>query len=242
MFEDFDKAAASREGRGRMGASLLISTIMCVGIAAALAAAVATAHVVVRRRQSDVAVSFADLQRAAPPKPKMMATAKPRAAARKLAAPVVAPRGIPTERPEEAEGELAEAGSVGPVDAFVVEKAPPPVPPPAPAPKVLPPPEVAPEQRRETIEQPQFLSGCRAPEVPEALLTLAATVQIDVRMVIDAGGNVQSAKIVKAHPLIPDELILRCAREQLFKPAHLPDGTGVAFPFHRRFVFRPARA
>jgi hypothetical protein len=30
--------------------------------------------------------------------------------------------------------------------------------------------------------------------------------------------------------------------EQVFAPAHLPDGTAVLFPFHRRFVFKPSSA
>lgn len=225
-----------------MGASLLIATALCIGIAAALAAAVATAHVVVRKRQNDIAVSFADLPRAAPPKPKMASVTKPRGAVRKAAAaPPVAPKGIPAERPEEAEGDLVAAGDVGPVDGFIQDKAPPPAPPP---PKTLPAPEPAPEQRRETIEPPQFLSGCPRPEPPDSLRSLAATIQIDVRMLIDAQGKVQSAQIVTPHPMIPDDLddlILRCAREQLYKPAHLPDGTAVVYPVHRRFTFKPMR-
>jgi len=227
-----------------MGASLVISTLMCVGIAAALTAAVATARVVVRKRQADMEVAFANLPKP-PPKPKMVA-AKSRTSARKATAapPPIAPKGIPTERPEEAEGELADAGGVGPVDGFITEKAPPPVPPPLPPPppNALPPPEVAPEQRRESIEQPRFVSGCPRPEAPEALHSLAATIQIDVRMVISSEGKVISAKILKPHPLIPDDLVLDCVREQVFKPAHLPDGTAVAYPVHRRFVFRPTRA
>lgn len=242
MFEDFDKSAAAKEGRGRMGASLLISAVLCVGIAGAVAAAIATAHVVVRKRQSDTAVTFEDLPRVAPPKPKMVAKGAAARKARKVSAraAMVAIKAIPTERPEEAEGELAEAGDVGPTDLVIEEKAPPPIPS-APPPK-LPPPEEASDQVKEAIAQPEFLAGCRAPEIPEALHSAAATIQIDVRMLISVDGKVQSAKVIKSHPLIPDDVVLRCVREQTFKPAQLPDGTAVVYPFHRRFVFKPTRA
>src|SRR3712207_3485726 len=100
MFEDFDKTASAREGRGRMGASLLISTVLCVGIAGAIAAAIATAHVVVRKRQSDTAVVFADLPKAPPPKAKMVAKGAARATAKKaVRAAMASIKAIPTERP-----------------------------------------------------------------------------------------------------------------------------------------------
>ena len=83
------------------------------------------------------------------------------------------------------------------------------------------------------------MDGCRAPEIPEALHSTAATIEIDVRMLIDEFGRVTTATMLKSHPLIPDDVILRCARAQVFKPAHLPDGTAVPYPFRRRFVFKP---
>jgi hypothetical protein len=226
MFEDFDKSKASKEGRGRMGVSFLISGGIFVGIAAALAGAIATARVVVRRQQRDVEVAFANLPRA--PKPKPVVKAQP--GRRKAAAPVARPpTAVPQERPEEAEGELAEAGKVGPVEGFTDGQAG------GGGGKGLP------QQVTETIEEPKFLSGCRAPEIPDALTSTAATIEIDVRMLVDARGMVRSAEVLKSHPLVPDELILTCARAQVFKPAHLPDGTPVPYPFRRRFVFLPAR-
>jgi hypothetical protein len=224
MFEDFDKSRASREGRGRMGVSFLISGGIFVAIAAALAAAIATARVVVRRQQRDVQVAFASLPRA--PKPKPVVKAQP---GRKKAPSVArAPSAVPQARPEEAEGELVEAGKVGPVEGFTDGEG-------AGGGKGLP------QQVTETIEEPRFLSGCKAPEVPEALTSTAATIEIDVRMMIDARGVVRSAEVLRSHPLIPDEVILVCARAQVFKPAHLPDGTPVPYPYRRRFVFLPAR-
>jgi periplasmic protein TonB len=248
MFEDFEKSDASKEGRGRMGVSLVISGVIFLSIGAALAAAIATARVVVRRAKSDVDVSFAALPRPQAPKPKPTVT-KARASkdVRPVTRPSTPPKEIPDEKPEEAEGDLAEAGKLGPVEGMAGGGNTGPAPAPAPAP---PPPPVVkatpqappPEQQAETIALPRFVSGCRAPEIPEKLLSLAATIAIDVRMLIGADGKVLSATILKAHPLVPDDLILRCAREQVFEPAHLPDGTAVAYPFRRRFVFRPASA
>jgi hypothetical protein len=227
MFEDFDRSRAPSEGRGRMGVSFLISGGIFFGIMAALAAAIATARVVVKRRERDVQVAFANLQKA--PKPRPVIKAQP---GRRKAAPtqVRPPSAVPQERPEEAEGELAEAGKVGPVEGFTDG-------------------EGAggggarglPQQVNETIQEPRFLSGCRAPEIPDALTATAATVEIDVRMLIDARGYVRTAEVLKAHPLIPNEMILSCARAQVFRPAQLPDGTPVPYPFRRRFVFVPAR-
>jgi outer membrane biosynthesis protein TonB len=76
--------------------------------------------------------------------------------------------------------------------------------------------------------------------VPEALQKAAATIEIDVRMMIGSDGRVTMAKVVKSHPLVPDEVVLQCVRAQVFEPAHLPDGTAVPFPYRRKFLFRPA--
>jgi hypothetical protein len=226
MFEDFDKSKATREGRGRMGVSFLISGAIFVGIMAALAAAIATARVVVKRRERDLQVAFANLPKAPKPKPVVKVQPGRRKAAVLSAKP---PTAVPQARPEEAEGELAEAGKVGPVEGFTDGEGS------GSGSRGLP------QQVTETIEEPKFVSGCRAPEIPDAILATAATIEIDVRMLIDARGVVKSAEVLKAHPLVPDELILTCARTQVFRPAHLPDGTPVPYPYRRRFVFVPAR-
>jgi hypothetical protein len=241
MFEDFQKTEASAEGRGRMGVSLLISGGLFIGIAAALAAAVATARAVVRKQQREVDVSFADLPVAPKPKPVVAKRAPggPKKAPKKQMASL---KEIPQERPAEADGELAVADDTGGVDGIIEQKAPPPAPAPPPPRIEEPPPPPPAEQEREAIEAPRFLSGCRAPGVPDALLANAATIRIEVQMMIDVNGKVTSAKVVQSHPLIPDEEVLRCAREQVFAPAQLPDGTAVPYPYRRRFVFKPAQA
>ena len=223
MFEEFDKSAAPKEGRGRMGVSFVISAGLFVGIVAALAAAIATARVVVKRKQKEVDVSFAQLPRAPKPKPVVKAQPGKRKLAQRQA--LRAPTAIPEQQPPEAEGQLAEAGDVGPIEGFTDG--------------------VAdgkggrPQQEVETIIEPRFVDGCRAPEIPEALHSSAATIEIDVRMLIDEFGRVTTATLLTKHPLIPDDVILACARAQVFKPAHLPDGTAVPYPFRRRFVFKP---
>ncbi len=235
MFEEFDKSQTPKEGRGRMGVSVLVSAGLFIAILGGLAAAIATARVVVKKKQRDLDVAFAELPKAPKPKPKPRAQTQPgvrKAAAR---ATLRAPTTIPAETPPEAEGELAEAPKAGPVEGFTdgvgtggggePEKTTPTAP--------------RPEQETETVVEPRFVDGCRAPEIPDALLSTAATIEIDVRMIVDERGRVTSVTMIRSHPLVPDDLIVRCARAQVFKPAHLPDGTAVPYPFRRRFVFKP---
>ncbi|MEM9195195.1 MAG: hypothetical protein AAGF12_38840 [Myxococcota bacterium] len=67
----------------------------------------------------------------------------------------------------------------------------------------------------------------------------AETIRIDVRLLIGADGRVLDATILEGHPLVPDESILSCVREQIYEPAQLPDGTPVPYPFRLRYTFRP---
>jgi hypothetical protein len=242
MFEDFENKG-STEGRGRRGVSAVLSLGMFGGIALAVGGAI-TAHQVHRQRlEREQQVTFADLPTVQPPKPKTLT--KPRAAKKAVVRrqPVLDLKEIPKGRPEEAEGELAYAEDTGAVDGVLEKKAAPPapLPPPPPPPKAepVPPP---PEQERESIEAPKFVAGCRAPDVPQALLSNAATIRIEVEMMIDQNGKVVSAKVVQSSPLIPDDVVLACANAQQFEPAHLPDGTAIPYPFRRRFVFKPAQA
>jgi hypothetical protein len=236
MFEDFDKKP-THEGRGRMGASMLISGGIFAAIVFGLGAAIATARAVVRRHQRDVDVSFAALPTA--PKPKPMIAKKTPGPRKAIKRTMTAIKEIPQERPEEAEGELAIAEGTGEIDGVIQEKAPPPAP--APPPLVEPPPPPAPEQVREVIRVPRFVSGCPVPEVRDVLSTSAnaATIRIEVQAIIDSQGKVTDAKVTQSHPLIPDELVLSCLRAQVFEPAQLPDGTAVPYPHRKRWVFRP---
>jgi outer membrane biosynthesis protein TonB len=250
MFEDFDEQQSTQEARGRMGVSVVLSAVIFALLMSGVAAAVATARVVAKRRQADFDVQFADLPRSIHPelkvdKPKALAKkgpAKRKAAKRRKLETITA---IPDERPEEAEGELVEAGDVAPVAGFLdgegegggegeIEQK-------QAAPRVVVRPrfDTGPRQRRASVSRPRYLSGCSMPEIPETLHSQAVTIRVDVRMLIGVDGRVLSATILQSHPLIPDEVILKCVRQQVFEPAHLPGGTAVPYPFRRRFVFRP---
>lgn len=250
MFDDFgEQNPKKKEGRGRRSLSAILSIGVFASLALGVGGAIAAHKVHEMRAKQDVDISFEELPKPKPPKPKVKAPTAPqgprKAAARK---PIVAPKSIPAETPTEAEGELQDTELSGPIDGFtdgagdgngngsapVVQQPtatePPPPPPPAP-----------PSQERDnSIVKPRYLSGCRTPDVPDALQKAAATIEIDVRMMIGSDGRVTAAKVVKSHPLVPDDVVLTCVRAQLFEPAHLPDGTAVPFPFRRRFLFRPA--
>jgi hypothetical protein len=250
MFEDFDEQQTTQEARGRMGVSLVLSAVIFGLLMSGVAAAVATARVVAKRRQADLDVQFAALPGPSQPELKIE---KPRALARKGPArrrkakrrKLETITAIPDERPEEAEGELVEAGDVAPVDGFLdgegegdgggaLEQKQ------AAAPVVIQPRfESGPRQRRASVHRPRYLSGCAMPQIPEALHSQAETIRVEVRMLIGVDGRVLSATVLQSHPLIPDELILQCARQQVFEPARLAGGTAVPYPFRRRFVFRP---
>lgn len=242
MFEDFGQQRS--ESGGRRGVSAVLTLGIFGGLAVLVGGAI-TAHQVRRARaEREQQVAFADLPAVRAPKPKALvkaASPKRVLAKRQHVADL---KSIPTERPDEAEGELAMVDDTGAVDGIVEKKAPPPAPAAAaPAPPPARPEAVTPagEQERESIEAPRFVAGCRAPEVPAALLANAATIRIEVEMLIDTDGKVSTAKVVQSSKLVPDEVVLTCARAQLFEPAHLPDGTPVPYPFRRRFVFKPAQ-
>ena len=70
--------------------------------------------------------------------------------------------------------------------------------------------------------------------------TSAETIRIRVRLLIMPDGVPIKAEIEKPHPLIPDDLIIKCALAQRFEPARLPDGTAVPYPYRRQFKFKPS--
>lgn len=254
MFGDFDAKAKGDDERGRRTVSLVLAGALFVGIAAALAAAIATTQAVIERREREVAVEFASIEEAAPepeppppPPPPPPAERRP-PRARPAAVVDGPPTSIPNERAAEAEGDLADPGDVGPVgteDGVEGGTAPaprvtPPPAPPAPPPGPPRPPPRPPEQERIEIAPPRMLSGCSVPERPDALEgATAETITIYVRLVIGPDGRVLRARIETSHPLIPDETILACVQTRMFEPAHLPDGTAVPYPLRYAFTFRP---
>lgn len=246
MFEEFD-SKTDREGRGRRGVSALLSVGIFGGIALIVGTAV-TAHQVRKHRiEQEQQVEFANLHIVRAPKPKVLVKATARKPSQASRQKITQLKSIPDERPSEAEGELAETEDTGAVDGILEEKAKTagvgvaamPVTPPQPKPEPV---VATPEQERESIVAPRFVSGCRAPEVPSALLSNAATIRIDVAMLVDSSGKVTSAKVLNPNPLVPDQTVIQCAMAQFFEPAQLPDGTKVPYPVRRRFVFKPAQA
>jgi hypothetical protein len=249
MFEDFNETQNSKESQKRLGVSLVLSGIIFFFLMSGVVAAVATARVIVKRRQADLAVHFDELPKtmqkelkAAKPELKLKkGPAKKRTAAKRQKLESLSE--IPDEKPEEAEGELVEAEDVAPIDGIIetgdgwggtqteqraeIERV------------IRIRPQVEPQQRRATIEKPRFVSGCRLPEIPQSLHSQAATIRIDIRLLIGADGTVESIHILNSHPLIPNEIIRKCVQQQVYQPAFLPDGTAVPYPFRQRFIFRP---
>jgi hypothetical protein len=245
MFENFGQEQASSEGRGRRGASALLSLAVFGLIAVGVGGAMTTHHLRAKQRREEAEVTFAALPQMKAPKPKLVAP-PPKAAKNAAPKKMTQISKIPDKRPDEAEGDLAGTEDTGPIDGIVeAEVAAPVVARPVEAPPPVtgePPPERRSEQVREEISRPVFVDGCRAPEIPDALHSQAETIRIEVRMLIGSDGRVKSTKVLHSHPLVPDALIMRCASAQVFQPARLPDGTAVAYPFRQRFVFKPEQA
>ena len=100
--------------------------------------------------------------------------------------------------------------------------------------------KTGPRQIRETVRRPKYLGGCRAPDIPLEVRTSAETIRIRVRILVMPDGVPVKAEIEEPHPLIPEDLIIRCALAQRFEPARLPDGTAVPYPYRRQFTFKPS--
>ena len=146
MFNDFDQDADKEEGRGRRAASLAISGLVFLLLGSALAATMATVRAMQPNRP-DRDVTFEELPMAAPepeeappppppPPPVRRAPNEPVGQRPVLDGP---PSGIPDERPEEADGELAAVNHVGPIenDAVMGEGSGPAVPTPPVRPPVV---------------------------------------------------------------------------------------------------------
>lgn len=237
MFSDFDKnkKKQSDEERGRIGLSLALSSVFYVVAALGVAAAVATAKVVVDRQERDIQVEFA----AAPTPPKEEKKPEPKVIEKKKPPKEIkaepgqkrglqAPQEIPDEELQEAsEGKLAEVQEIN-IDDLIGgggsegKK------------------KTGPRQRRETVERPQFLGGCRAPQIPLAVRNSAETIRVRVRLLIMPDGVPAKAEMEESHDLIPDASIIECALAQRFEPARLPDGTAVPYPYRRQFTFKPS--
>jgi hypothetical protein len=70
--------------------------------------------------------------------------------------------------------------------------------------------------------------------------TSAETIRIRVRILVMPDGVPVKAELENTHPLVPDDMIIKCALAQRFEPARLPDGTAVPYPYRRQFTFKPS--
>ena len=238
MFQDFEEGnKPSEEGRGRMGLSLAVSAVVYVLAGLGIVAAVATAKVYVEKRERDIAVQFAAAPTPVEDKPKPKPKPKPKKkeeAKQEVEKSPGQQRGLsaPTEIPDE---ELQEAttGRLADVEEINIDemiggggsdgKK-----------------KTGPRQRRETVSRPKYLGGCSAPDVPMAIRTSAETIRIRVRILVMPDGVPIKAELENSHPLIPEDLVLKCALAQRFEPARLPDGTAVPYPYRRQFTFKPS--
>ena len=237
MFQDFEEGKKpDEEGRGRMGLSLAVSAVVYVLAGLGVVAAVATAKVYVEKRERDIAVEFA----AAPtpvekekPKPKPKPKKKEPEAKKEVKASEGQKRGLsaPTEIPDE-ELQEATSGRLADVEEINIDemiggggdgKK-----------------KTGPRQKRETVSRPKYLGGCRAPDIPLEVRTSAETIRIRVRILIMPDGVPVKAELENTHPLIPEDMIIKCALAQRFEPARLPDGTAVPYPYRRQFTFKPS--
>ena len=245
MFEDFDNKA-STEGRGRRGVSAVLSLGMFGGLALAIGGAV-TAHQVHRARvEREQQVTFADLPQVQAPKPKTLA--KPQVG---QTGGRQTPAGAGSERDSQRAARTrpraswrwprARARSTACSRRRRRRRRPPP-PPPPPAPKaepVAPPPE----QERESIESPKFVSGCRSLDLPPALMASAATIRIEVEMMIDENGKVVVGEGRPVAPADPRRDGAR-VRERAAASSRRTCPTERRSPTRtaRRFVLKPAQA
>lgn len=211
-----------------MGLSLALSTLVYLLMAGGLAAAIATARAVVIKKERDVEIHFA----VAPEQPKPEQP-KPKPKVKKEAPKPVKKEGVdrglqaPTEIPDQinseaAGGALSEADRIE-IDQMIGDGGK----------------KRGPRQRRVKPTRPKYLGGCRAPEVPDSLRVSAETVRVQVRIVVGPDGMPTDATILKPHPSIPDEEVLKCALAHRFEPATV-FGHAIATSFIRGFTFKPS--
>ena len=231
-----------KEG-GRFGVSLVVATLIFAGAAAAVSAAVANSRAIARKHDTDV--DFApkkeakkEVKKKEPPKPKVKVKRIERQDVKAAdRANMNSVSEIPDELPDESDAELVAAENTGPVDGMTDG---------AGMDLTISPPT------RDTPENPRYLSGCDEPEVPEALLTSAQTIEVQVRFTVDASGNVKNpvmldntdasagASAKAGSGLIDRENILACVRARRYRPATLSGGIPIAFPQTLKFKFKPS--
>jgi protein TonB len=101
-----------------------------------------------------------------------------------------------------------------------VEVAPPPPPPPPPRPR-------GPITLPEDAERPRPIEQVE-PEIPAELRSAGVPqIRIVLRVTLDEEGHVTDVEVLRGHPLMPDENVVRAIRQWRFSPARV-DGDAVA--------------
>jgi|GEM_PF-2005335 len=224
----------------RFGASLLASLVLYGSVGAGVVAATA----VVRHEliEDEIEISFAPPPEPSlppPPAPAPIVEPAPESAPARLgrARPVLeVPTEIPDEAPAESDRPLAPppdpfapenegdpngtadgrvGGAPGGTGTVLAAVAPPPPPPPAPArprgPITLP----------EDAERPRPIHQVE-PEIPAELRSAGVPqVRIVLRVTLDEEGNVTDVVVLRGHPLMPDENVIRAVRRWRFSPARV---------------------
>lgn len=240
MLDDFSGA---RTESSRFGASLAASMLLYGSIGAGVIAASALGNRAVLEDDL-VQVAFAPPP---PPPPTPSPTVQvqpPQAAPVRAGRPrprLEQPREVPTERPAESDRPLAPpADPFEPEQEGVPDGAPNGVvgvaPPPAPAP-----PEPEPEPSTVPPRAPvRVLEGSSPPcfdraemiahfDIPDEVRSAGiARITVVVRVTVDAEGMLREVVVLRGHPLIPEQNVVRAVRATRFTPARLADGTPYA--------------
>jgi periplasmic protein TonB len=232
MFEEFDPKAKSKDQR-RMGASLLVSGVVYLGIAGGVVAASAAARQAVKEEEL-VQVEFAappepEPPPVEPPPPPPAATPpspRPKAQRKEL----TAPKEIPKEKPAEADRPLAEApppgaGQEGFTDGVVGGTGTAPAAPivPAPAPARASGPVHLPENASPVVAK----SGNAMPAYPEDARKGGVQGAVVAKLVIGSDGAVKSVEILRG-PEVFHAVVKATLLSWRFEPARLPDGTAIS--------------
>lgn len=247
MLDDFS-APTSTDAR-RFGASLAAS----LAVYGALATGVILASAVVREvalEEDLLEVSFAPPPEAEPPPPPppppppAAAEPPPPAPAARLGErrpELETPTEIPDEAPAESDAPLAppddpfapenegdpngtvdgELGGVGGGTPGGTGEAEPAAAPPPPEPAR----PTGPMRVPEGGTSPAPLDTTVQPEIPQELRASGlATVRIVVRVVVLEDGSVRECTVLRGHPLMPDENVIRAVQAWRFSPARTADG------------------
>lgn len=233
MFEEFDPKTTQKDKR-RLGASLAVSGVVYLSLAAGVVAASAAARQVVKEEEL-VQVEFALPPEPEPPPPEPEPAPTPPPAAtppsprpKTQRKTLEAPKETPKEKPPESDRPLSDAPPPGSgQDGFTdgapggTGKAPAPPPPPPPAPSS------APVHLPEKATPPVAKSGNAAPAYPEEARKAGLQAVVVAKVTISREGSVTGVDILRG-PEIFHAPVKAALMTWRYEPARLPDGTAIS--------------